>query len=51
MELDRRDCIAQPRLGANRSREELWGMAKPFVEVRRRLSIGSRVNREIHARF
>ena len=26
-------------------------MAKPFVDVRRRLSIGSRVNREVHARF
>ena len=26
-------------------------MAKPFVDVRRRLSIGSRVNREVHARL
>ena len=26
-------------------------MAKPFVGIRRRLSIGSRVNREVHARF
>jgi hypothetical protein len=42
MGLDRRGCVAQPTLGANRQREELWDEARPY-DVRRRLSIGSRM--------
>jgi hypothetical protein len=30
MELDRRGCVVQPRLRANRRRKEPMGKAKPF---------------------
>jgi hypothetical protein len=51
MGLDRRGCVAQPRPGANRRREEPWDEVRPFDAVCRRLSIGSRMKREFHVRF
>ena len=51
MGLDRRGYVAQPRLGANRRREEPWDEVRPFDAVCRRLSIGSRMKREFHVRF
>ena len=48
MGLDRRGRIVQLSRRANRSREERDDKAKPSY---RRLNIGSRVNREAHARF
>jgi hypothetical protein len=48
MGLERRGCVVRPWPLANWKQEELVDEAKPFTQ---RSNIGSRVNREGHARF
>lgn len=52
MRLDRRDRVVQPRSSANRIREERCDQGNAVdIHFCCRLNIGSRVNREAHARF